>query len=1347
MPKSTERVEVEVGSRIANPGHITTWARTLKDAFNDAGKGARSASRDSSLLERAVDKLPPSFREAGSVGASAMLKVGRSFDVARDKAVGLYERASRGVSGLARSLTSLKTLVVGYLGYRFADSFLDVADNAERMRIALDQLTGGRGEEWFQRLNDWAFKMPLNTEKAIQAFIRMRAYGLEPTIAQMTTLVDSTIGVGMGEEALESVSRALGQIQAKGKVSIEELNQLAEAGINAKDILAKALGVPVTSLEKIIRKGVDADTAIRALFQGMEERFGGASSKIEKKFTGLKDALVSHWKDAQRLIMESGPMQFIETTLGRIKDKLDELRESGRLQDMAERAGAKIQSVLEKVVGWGGKVFSNWDWLESKWDSMLKTGRIFLEVGGQAVTIVTDMLSGVLSGWNALPTWMQGVGLITALLFGKKGAAVAAVGMAVVGNIIKEAEALEKIRAAGGSVSDWLNLDRDTSGLFGLEFTNLDQKLAGLKGFSGAVKDEIAEIQEQMNVTFDLGSQLVLEGQLKGLQERLSGFQAAVEAADDAWMAFDKRIAENQRNSRAMLHDIPKSLLDELGKLGAGSTAAKKPLTLPPTTDEKALKEKLRLTEWAQDKINKLTLSTSAYEFEQMRSRVAEMRKAGVEKVTIERYYQTELQGIIDKSRKEETAKADKSRNAELKAESDLRDQVKKLTSSDLEYQVWALNERYEAYRQSTIDQTLVEQAFQLELNEIYRKANEGRKGLMDEWYESWTDVHGRMRDISQSTFQTISDSIYTFWDDLVSKGQFSADQVVDILKSIPLRAAAQLATIYTTNFMAQGVNYLAPGLFNQYGYQYPYSTGYMSSVQQGVGLANYGAQQSGWFQNYAGAGLETTYNEFGMPGAPGGGYAGWTYGVGGIAGGLAAQYAGPAMFGESEYGSTFGSIGSMAGGIAGSYFGPWGTAGGSFLGGMVGQGLGSLLGGDDDDRDPWEIPGNYEAHWDRLRQRLEEVNEQQEIHNLNLAELAPLAAGAGDYLGNYGAILGGVLETLNQLTPGTEEYARIVADQLNPAWIIQEGLLQNINNGMDLLTAHQAALNDTIDALLGGSSLAAEQQQQLVDLLLAQSGTVEDLTAKYQEYESIREQLTQAHTLSEGELQNLIARGQELHKELGLEDSAMSNLNATINDLNEAIENLARSLNDLPANKEITVSYRKEGWENAWETHHTGGLVRMHTGGLAQRAMDTGLISMHGGGFNRRLRPDEVLRVLQLDEFVTRAGSVNARTLPVLHHINDTGEVPADAMPSLAVTAPSTQTAAPQVVTIERGDTNINVVVQVPAGAIAESGAMEKIKAEFYEVAYAAVADAEADKDKGLVSNPGVPSEIKALF
>jgi tape measure domain-containing protein len=187
-----------------------------------------------------------------------------------------FASVKSGIGGIIDKLMNWKTALASLVGFGgfglLANQTINGASSFENMRLSLDTMTKGQGATTLNQLNEWALKMPVNTQKAVQSFIMMRAMGLDPTLAQMTTLVDTMSALGGNAETLEGIARALGQIQTKGKVSAEELMQLAERGVPVFEILRERFGEVDTS-------SLNAAQAIEAIFAGLDERFGGMSKK------------------------------------------------------------------------------------------------------------------------------------------------------------------------------------------------------------------------------------------------------------------------------------------------------------------------------------------------------------------------------------------------------------------------------------------------------------------------------------------------------------------------------------------------------------------------------------------------------------------------------------------------------------------------------------------------------------------------------------------------------------------------------------------------------------------------------------------------------------------------------------------------------------------------------------------------------------------------------------------------------------------------------------------------------------------------------------------------------------
>lgn len=155
--------------------------------------------------------------------------------------------------------------------------------------------SGQKADAFLADLKDFAASTPFEFPDLVSASQKLLAMGftakeVRPTL---TAIGDAVAGLGGGPEMVDRVTMALGQMQAKGKVSSEELLQLTEAGIPALKILADSYGVTTAEMQDMVTKGkVLSDKAIPAIVTGLEKGtksttgFGGMMEKQSKSMAG-----------------------------------------------------------------------------------------------------------------------------------------------------------------------------------------------------------------------------------------------------------------------------------------------------------------------------------------------------------------------------------------------------------------------------------------------------------------------------------------------------------------------------------------------------------------------------------------------------------------------------------------------------------------------------------------------------------------------------------------------------------------------------------------------------------------------------------------------------------------------------------------------------------------------------------------------------------------------------------------------------------------------------------------------------------------------------------------------------
>lgn len=213
------------------------------------------------------------------------------------------KKAEKSVGGFGDSLTKglgmglgfgAVGVAVGAIGTAVGalkGSVVDLNGSLEQSQIAFTTMLGSgeKAESFLGDLQKFAAQTPFEFPDLVSASKRMLAFGFESkqVVPLLTAVGDAVAAVGGGADVIEGVTTAIGQMQAKGKVSAEEMGQLAERGIPAWDMLAKKLGVSVAEAMDMVSKGqVKAATFVEAFQEGSAARFGGMMAKQSQTWSG-----------------------------------------------------------------------------------------------------------------------------------------------------------------------------------------------------------------------------------------------------------------------------------------------------------------------------------------------------------------------------------------------------------------------------------------------------------------------------------------------------------------------------------------------------------------------------------------------------------------------------------------------------------------------------------------------------------------------------------------------------------------------------------------------------------------------------------------------------------------------------------------------------------------------------------------------------------------------------------------------------------------------------------------------------------------------------------------------------
>ena len=245
---------------------------------------------------------------------------------------GAMKYAKRGVLALGVALGGL------------AAAGVKAASDYQQSMIAFTKMMGSaeKATVFVKELQAFAAKTPFELPQVQAGAKKLMAFGFEASqvLPMLTAIGNAASGLSLGSEGIDRLTLAIGQMQAKGKVSGGELRQLAEAGIPALQYLADALGKTQAEILEMSEKGaIPASVGVGILIQGMEK-----GSKNAMGFSGMMEAqsktmagLMSTLKDTVRNAFVDGFNKYVP-----------------KISESFEKMIGKVGPAMEKFIAFMG---------------------------------------------------------------------------------------------------------------------------------------------------------------------------------------------------------------------------------------------------------------------------------------------------------------------------------------------------------------------------------------------------------------------------------------------------------------------------------------------------------------------------------------------------------------------------------------------------------------------------------------------------------------------------------------------------------------------------------------------------------------------------------------------------------------------------------------------------------------------------------------------------------------------------------------------------------------------------------------------------------------------------------
>jgi tape measure domain-containing protein len=270
------------------------------------------------------------------------------------------QRQTQGFANLGSTLQSIGTGLVGGLSLPLAGlaaASVSAARDMDSLTRGLEAVnkSGRPTTEILSRLREVAKLPGLGFQEAVRGSINLQAAGYSASQAEksLKAFGNALATVGKGKADLDGVNLALSQMASKGKISAEEINQLAERVPQIREAIKAAYGTADTGqLQKL---GVDAKEFVDKIsteLLKLPQVSGGVANSFENLSDQVQTSLAAIGKSLTPTVSQL--TSDLTSTLGTVERAAEEFAKLPQpVQNAAIRVGglATVLPILAAALG------------------------------------------------------------------------------------------------------------------------------------------------------------------------------------------------------------------------------------------------------------------------------------------------------------------------------------------------------------------------------------------------------------------------------------------------------------------------------------------------------------------------------------------------------------------------------------------------------------------------------------------------------------------------------------------------------------------------------------------------------------------------------------------------------------------------------------------------------------------------------------------------------------------------------------------------------------------------------------------------------------------------------------
>jgi len=316
------------------------------------------------------------------------------------------QRTAAKLSRVGSDMSLAISAPLGLIGVSAIKAAGDIESFENALKSQLGSAAAAKTE--LEALRKEALKPGLGFEQAVKGSVSLQAVGLSADQARKTLseFGNALALAGKGKAELDGVALAITQISAKGKVSAEEINQIAERLPQIRTLMKQAFGTADT--EALQKLGITSEQFISGIvkqMEGLPRATGGIKNSIENAGDAVSQFLGSIGNEINKAFNITSLSEELSDTLKGVSNSFAALDDSTKRMavqfGLAVVAAGPLLKVFGAFYGAAGQIVGAWSAMSG------------------ALTRVGGFLSSVTTAFNALNVATRAfivIGVATALI-------------------------------------------------------------------------------------------------------------------------------------------------------------------------------------------------------------------------------------------------------------------------------------------------------------------------------------------------------------------------------------------------------------------------------------------------------------------------------------------------------------------------------------------------------------------------------------------------------------------------------------------------------------------------------------------------------------------------------------------------------------------------------------------------------------------------------------------------------------------------------------------------------------------------------------------------------------------